>query len=204
MHEKRYVSETELLHDAYRLGVQIGRSGFRPTFIVGLWRGGSTVGIAVQECLQHLGIPTDHISIRTSYRGLESYPSMIENPAAEIRVHGTQYLLDTLDRDDGLLVVDDVFGSGLTMHAVLDRLSTRLKRNMPREVRVAVPWYKPGRNRTDRVPDYHVNTTDDWLVMPYELSGLTVEEIAENKAWMLPVLESLDRPLEEDTEKMRP
>ena len=199
MHQKRYVSETELLHDAYRLGVRIARSGFRPTFIVGLWRGGSTVGIAVQECLQHLGIPTDHISIRTSYRGLESYPAMVANPAAEIRVHGTQYLLDTLDREDGLLVVDDVFGSGLTMRAVLDRLESRLKRNMPRDVRVAVPWYKPGRNRTDRVPDFHVNTTDDWLVMPYELSGLTRDEIAGNKPWMLPILDSLDLPLEADT-----
>ena len=34
--EKLYVTETDLLHDAYRLGVQIAESGFRPTFIVGL------------------------------------------------------------------------------------------------------------------------------------------------------------------------
>ena len=192
MPDKRYVGETELLQDAYRLGVQVARSGFRPTFIVGLWRGGSTVGIAVQECLQHLGIPTDHIALRTSYRGLESYPSMVADPAAEIRVHGTQYLLDTLEREDALLVVDDVYGSGLTVRAVLERLRSRLKRNMPEDVRVAVPWYKPGHNRTDRVPDYHVNTTEDWLVMPYELAGLTHAEIAAGKPWMLPILASLD------------
>ena len=202
MPDKRYVGETELLQDAYRLGVQVARSGFRPTFIVGLWRGGSTVGIAVQECLQHLGIETDHISIRTSYRGLESYGRMVENPESEIRVHGTQYLLDTLNAEDALLVVDDVFGSGLTMAAVLRRLASRLKRNMPHDVRVAVPWYKPARNRTDRVPDYHVNTTDEWLVMPYELSGLTHAEIAANKPWMLPILESLDRPEDDADEEM--
>lgn len=192
MQDKHYVSETALLHDAYRLGVQIANSGFTPTFIVGLWRGGSNVGIAVQECLQYLGIKTDHISIRTSYRGLESYGRMVENPEAEIRVHGTQYLLDTLDVDDGLLVVDDVYGSGLTMNAVLQRLQGRLKRNMPSDVRVAVPWYKPTRNRTDRVPDFYVNTTDDWLVMPYELSGLTGDEIAGNKAWIRPILDTLE------------
>lgn len=196
LQKKRYVGESELLHDAYRLGVQIHRSGFRPTFIVGLWRGGSTVGIAVQECLQYLGLVTDHISIRTSYRGLESYRSMVENPEAEIRVHGTQYLLDTLSPDDQLLLVDDVFGSGQTMGAVLDRLESRLKRNMPREVRIAVPWYKPTRNRTDRRPDYHVNTTDDWLVMPYELSGLSADEIAAHKPWLLPILERMDTPLD--------
>ena len=55
-----------------------------------------------------------------------------------------------------------------------------------------MPWYKPGRNRTDRVPDYHVHTTDDWLVMPYEIAGLTRDEIAANKPWMLPILDSLD------------
>ena len=54
--EKRFVEEEDLLLDAYRLGVKIYESGFRPTFIVGLWRGGSAVGIVVQECLQTLGV----------------------------------------------------------------------------------------------------------------------------------------------------
>lgn len=192
MQAKHYVTETDLLLDAYRLGVQIAESGFRPTFIVGLWRGGSVVGIAVQECLQYIGIPTDHIAIRTSYRGLASYQQMVDNPETEIRIHGTQYLLDTLNQDDSLLIVDDVFSSGLTTSAVIRRLSTRLKNNMPSDVRIAVPWYKPAHNRTTLTPDYHVNTSDDWLVMPYELSGLTHDEIRENKPWMMPILASLD------------
>ncbi len=192
MQEKHYVTETELLHDAYRLAVMIAQSGFRPTFIVGLWRGGSVVGIAVQECLQFLGYPTDHISIRTSYRGLNSYQNMVDNPQDEIRIHGTQYLLETVGHDDGLLIVDDVFSSGLTASAVLNRLSQRMKNNMPKEVRIAVPWYKPKFNRTDVKPDFYIHSTDQWLVMPYELSGLTREEIATNKPWMLPILDSLD------------
>jgi len=186
------VTETELLHDAYRLGVTIANSGFRPTFIVGLWRGGSVAGIAVQECLQYLGIPTDHIAIRTSYRGLASYQQMVDNPETEIRIHGTQYLLDTLSHEDSLLIVDDVFSSGLTTSAVIRRLTMRLKKNMPDDVRIAVPWYKPAHNRTTMTPDFYVNTTDDWLVMPYELSGLTYEEITENKPWMLPIIRRLD------------
>lgn len=192
MQDKHYVTETDLLHDAYRLGVQIAESGFRPTFIVGLWRGGSVVGIAVQECLQFLGFPTDHISIRTSYRGLNTYQQMVDNPQEEIRIHGTQYLLETVNHDDGLLIVDDVFSSGLTASAVVNRLQHRLKNNMPQQVRIAVPWYKPKNNRTDIKPDYYLHTTEQWLVMPYELSGLTREEIAANKPWMLPILDSLD------------
>lgn len=192
MQNKHYVSESELLKDAYRLGVLIANSGFRPSFIVGLWRGGSSVGIAVQECLQYLGIPTDHIAVRTSYRGLASYQQMVDNPETEIRVHGTQYLLEALNHEDGLLIVDDVFSSGLTTSAVIRRLASRLKKNMPRDVRIAVPWYKPTRNRTDQKPHYYINTSEQWLVMPYELSGLTREEIEANKPFMLPILNSLD------------
>ncbi len=195
---KHYVTETDLLHDAYKLGVQIAQSGFRPTFIVGLWRGGSVVGIAVQECLQYIGIPTDHIAIRTSYRGLASYQQMVNNPDDEIRIHGTQYLLDTLDRDDALLIVDDVFSSGLTASAVIRRLTARLKNNMPQHVRIAVPWYKPSHNRTTLTPDYYLNTTDEWLVMPYELSGLTHQEIMANKPWMKSILNSLDNACDND------
>ena len=192
MDDKRYITESELLSDAYQLGLQIANSGFRPTFIVGLWRGGSVVGIAVQECLQFLGIPTDHIAIRTSYRGLASYQQMVDNPEDEIRIHGTQYLLETVNEDDGLLIVDDVFSSGLPASAVLQRLRHRLKANMPKNTRIAAPYYKPAHNRTDIRPDYHLHSVDQWLVMPYELSGLTREEIAENKPWILPILDSLD------------
>ena len=192
MDDKRYITESELLSDAYQLGLQIANSGFRPTFIVGLWRGGSVVGIAVQECLQFLGIPTDHIAIRTSYRGLASYQQMVDNPEDEIRIHGTQYLLETVNEHDGLLIVDDVFSSGLTASAVLQRLRHRLKANMPKNTRIAAPYYKPAHNRTDIRPDYHLHSVDQWLVMPYELSGLTREEIAENKPWILPILDSLD------------
>lgn len=192
MHNKRYITETELLKDAYRLGVLIKKSGFVPTYIVGLWRGGSVVGIAVQECLQYLGLPTNHIAIRTSYRGLATYQQMVDNPQTEIRIHGTQYLLESLNREDGLLIVDDVFSSGLTCRAVLERLRSRLKANMPDEVRIAVPYYKPAANRTTTTPDFFVHKMDDWLVMPYELSGLTRDDIAANKPWMSPILDQLD------------
>jgi hypothetical protein len=186
---KQFIEEQDLLRDAYRLAVQVYQSGFRPTFIVGLWRGGSAVGISVQECLQYLGVETDHISIRTSYRGMDSYGEMVE--AGTIRVHGTQYLLETLGADDSLLIVDDVFSSGLNVDAVVRRLEQRLKRNMPQNVRVAVPWYKPARNRSSRMPDYFLYETEDWLVLPYEMTGLTHAEIAAHKPFLLPILDSV-------------
>ena len=181
---KIFIEEEQLLQDAYKLGVQIFNSGYRPSFIVGLWRGGSSVGISVQECLQYLGVETDHICIRTSYRGADSYQHMVDNAEKEIRIHGTQYLLENLNADDRLLIVDDVMSSGLNVEAVITRLSGRLKRNMPEEIKVAVPWWKPGRKKTSREPDFYLHQTEDWLVMPYELSGLSEEEISEYKPFL--------------------
>lgn len=186
---KVYVGEENLLNDSYRLAVKIFESGFKPDFIVGIWRGGSTVGIYVQECLQYLGVKTDHIAIRTSYRGMESYLFELEHPES-IRVHGLQYLYETMNRDDSLLIVDDVFSSGQNVESVIQRLMLKSKRNMPQDVRIAVPWYKPSRNRTGRVPDFYLHETDDWLVLPYELTGLSRDEIAEHKPWLMPILES--------------
>ena len=188
---KRFVTEEALLLDAYRLGVRVFDSGFRPSFIVGLWRGGSSVGIAVQECLQHLGVATDHISLRTSYRGMQHYLDTVDAAPSAIRVHGTQYLLETMNAKDGLLIVDDVYSTGLNMKAVIDRLATRMRRNLPHDIRIAVPWYKPARNRTGRVPDYYLHETDEWLVLPYELNGLTLDEIRTHKAFLAPLIERL-------------
>lgn len=187
---KLFIQEQDLLLDGYRLGVQIFNSGFRPDFIVGIWRGGSSVGIVVQECLQYFGIDTDHISIRTSYRGKSTYQHIIDH-AENIRVHGAQYLYETMNAQDRLLIVDDVYSSGLNVKAVTDRLNSKMRRNMPREVRIAVPWYKPARNRTGRVPDHYLHETDQWLVLPYELNSLTVDEIYKHKSGLAPIFDEL-------------
>ena len=82
--------------------MQIYESGYRPDFIVGVWRGGSAVGIYVQECLQYLGVETDHIAICTSYRGMSDYLTRLDSDN-EIRAHGLQYLFENIaPRDQDL------------------------------------------------------------------------------------------------------
>ncbi len=172
---KTYIDAQSLLEDSFRLGMQVLESGFRPSFIVGIWRGGTPVGIAVQELLDYFGIETDHIAIRTSfYKGVGRTDS-------RIRVHGMQYIIDNVDADQGLLLVDDVFDSGLSIKAVLAHLKSRSRRNAPEDTRVATVYYKPANNRTDREPDYYVHETDHWLVFPHELHGLTRDEIIRHK-----------------------
>ncbi|WP_328189782.1 phosphoribosyltransferase [Marinobacter sp. OP 3.4] len=188
---RRFLEEEPLIEDAFRLGVKVYESGFRPNFIVGLWRGGSAIGIYVQECLQTLGVATDHIALRTSYRGMQAYDEMVSAPERNIRVHGTHYLLDNLNHDDRLLIVDDVFSTGYSIAAVLNRLNRQLKRNMPADTRVATLYQRPGAARAGIAPDYSLHQTEDWLVFPYEINGLTREEIDTHKPYLGPILDSV-------------
>lgn len=181
MTTRRFIAEEDLLNDSFRLGIQIYNSGFRPSVVVGLWRGGSSVGIYVQECLQYLGVETDHIAIRTSYSGVADYPEMAANPKQRIRVHGTQYLLETLNADDHLLLVDDVYSSGQTLDVVMARLKQRLKRNMPKNTKTATIWVKTDARADGQKPDFYLHETKSWLVLPYELAGLSAQDIEENK-----------------------
>lgn len=170
---KHYITANALLEDSFRLARTILDSGFRPTHIVGVWRGGAPVGIAVQEYLAACGLETDHIAIRTaSYTGIDR-----QDPV--VRVYGEGYLVDTLDADDRLLIVDDVYDSGRSIAALLDVLRTKCRRNFPAEARIATVYYKPLRNRTELTPDYFVHESDQWLVFPHEICGLTPDELAQ-------------------------
>lgn len=172
---KTWLTADGLLADSFRLARMVLESDFRPTHIVGIWRGGTPVGIAVQELLEYHGIETDHIAIRTaSYTG-------IDRQDAEVRVYSLGYLIDTLGPDDHLLVIDDVFDSGRSIEAFLRELKARCRFNMPREVRIATVYWKPKRNRTALAPDFYVHETDEWLVFPHELCGLSAQEIRAHK-----------------------
>jgi uncharacterized protein len=175
MIEKCFISAEELLRDSFLLGRRILQSGFNPNFIVGIWRGGTPVGIAVQEYLDFHGIKTDHISIRTS-----SYED-IDKRAESIQVHGLNYIVRKINADDRLLIVDDVFDSGLSIEAVINTLANQTRRNTPGQIRVATVYFKPARNKTARTPEYYIHETDKWLVFPHELNGLTLEEIRASK-----------------------
>ena len=84
--DKVYLSAQSLLEDSFKLAHQILESGFKPTFIIAVWRGGAPIGIAVQEYLQFHGVHADNIAIRTS-----SY-SGIDNQSREVKVLGLEYL----------------------------------------------------------------------------------------------------------------
>lgn len=173
--EKVFISAESLLRDSLQLGLQIVRSGFKPSFVVGVWRGGAPIGITVQEVLEYHGIECDHISIRTSsYAGIDAQTKAV-------RVHAIDYLVSRLTFEDRLLLIDDVFDSGRSLEAVINELASRCRRNLPGSIRIATVYYKPARNCSRLTPDYYTRTTEQWLIFPHELQGLTREEILAHK-----------------------
>jgi hypoxanthine phosphoribosyltransferase len=173
--DKLFISANSLLRDSMELARLVVKSGFRPTFLVAMWRGGAPIGIAVQEVLEYHSIRTDHIAIRTS-----SYTG-IDQQSKTVRVHAIDYLVSQLTAEDELLLVDDVFDSGRSLEAVISELKQRCRRNWPERWRIATVYYKSKRNRSTLLPDYYVLDTDKWLVFPHELIGLTREEILAHK-----------------------
>lgn len=182
MSEKLYLSAQQLLEDSFRLGAKIIQDGFRPTIIIAIWRGGTPMGIAVQELLAYHGIDTDHIAIRTS-----SY-SGIDGRSSNIRVHGMNYLIKNCHQEDSLLIVDDVFDTGHTIDTVIKNLREKARLNTPHDIRVAVPYYKPTRNQVDFEPDYCLHKTEQWLKYPHSLEGLSVKEIKQNRPELFAII----------------
>lgn len=181
--DKVYITAQELLEDSFRLAHKVFADGFHPQFIVGIWRGGTPVGIAVQEYFEYRKIETDHISVRTSsYYG-------INQQAKEIRVHGLHYLIENANADDRLLIVDDVFDSGRSVDALVKAITKQSRLNTPTDIRVACPWYKPSKNAVDFEPDYFLHQSEEWLVFPHELDGLKIEEIAAGKKDLADILD---------------
>ena len=100
--DKIVLTAQDLLEDSIELGIKVLESGFEPTMIIAIWRGGTPVGMAVQEVFAYCGIESDHIAIRTS-----SYIGVDER--GRVAVHGLNYIIKKICHDDRVLIVDDVF-----------------------------------------------------------------------------------------------
>lgn len=183
--KKRFISPNELFSSSIKLGTKIVQTGWKPNFIIALWRGGSVPGMCVQEVLEYSGIPVDHIAVRTS-----SYVGMQQQK--EIRVHGLHYIIENVNKNDKVLIVDDIFESGRSIEAVISELKTKMRENFPQDIKVATLFVKTGKNKTQRNPDFFVENTDEWIVFPHEFEGLTRQQVQENKVVPIDLFEYLD------------
>ena len=161
--EKLFIKPEDLLKDSSQLAWNVYESGFEPNYIIGVWRGGAPIGIAVQEFLSFLGIKSDHVAVRTSYY------SGIDSRKDSVQVYGLNYVIRQLESEDRLLIVDDVHDTGNSIAQIINDITSACKKNTP-DIKVATPYYKPNKSQT-RKPDYYIHETDQWLVFPHELKA---------------------------------
>jgi len=167
--ELTYIDANTLLLESFELAKKIWNSGYRPDFLVGIWRGGTPPGVAIHEFFRYKGHDPYHTAIKTqSYTGLQS--------TGKVSIKGIEHIVDVVNSEDQMLIVDDVFDTGLTMKAVVDTFKSKARKNCPL-IKTATVYYKPEKRKVEMEPDYYLKVDNRWLIFPHELESLTTEQI---------------------------
>lgn len=181
MNEERLIIDPDdYLVDCFRLARKIWDDGYRPDFLVGLWRGGAPPGIVIQEFFRWKGHDPYHTAIRT-----QSLEGVLYGDGFDIK--GFEHVIDEVEAGDQLLLVDDFFDTGRTIYEVVRHLRRKARRNAP-EVRVAVVYYRPGHRRFLVGPDYYLHETEARPVFPDRLTQVTDAELREKDPQLYEVL----------------
>jgi len=160
------------LADCFRLARRIWESGYRPDFLVALWRGGTPPGIAIQEYFRWRGHDPYHTAIRT-----QSLEGVMEGGGFDIK--GIEHVVAEVTAEDRMLIVDDLFDTGRTMHEVIEHIRRRARRNTP-EIRVATVYRcPPERQVFDVGPHFTLRVTDRRPVFPHLLTEMSPEAVRE-------------------------
>lgn len=172
---KRFITANQLLADAFQLTRNIVDSDFRPTALLALWRGGTPIGIGIHEGLSYLGIQAKHFALRTSY-----YDDNNQRKDT-VQIDQISTFAAQFTDSERLLIVDDVFDSGNTLKTVIEHIKNDASVITPTEIKIATPYFKPKQNQTELSPDFYLHETNEWIVFPHELMGLSADEIKLNK-----------------------
>lgn len=175
--EKIYVNAEKLLLDSFKLAKKIYDSGYRPNLIVGVWRGGSPIAMAVDEYFRHKKIKIPTYPLKS-----EGYDGK-NHLKKEIKVSGLEVLITEIKPEDRILLVDDVLDSGKSLEKIMRTLSF-----LNKDVKIATVYYKPKRNKTRIKPDFYLYKTNEWLVFPHELENLKLKEIKQKNSELYNIL----------------
>jgi len=172
---KLYISPQQLLEDSFCLAKKVMDSGFEPTFLVCLWRGGAPVGMAITEYFYYKGKPIpNHAAVRVSAYNHDQLKK-------ELVVYNLDYLVKTIKNTDRLLLVDDIIDSGSSILVFLDELKKQCGENFPKDIRIASVFYKPAALEKISYPVYCMHETKNWIVFPHEIEGMTFDDMAKYK-----------------------
>lgn len=163
---KEFISAEDLASGSFALAKKVYDSGFHPDVMVCLWRGGTPVGLIIDEYLRFKNITTQNIVVKAeSYIGPGSRKDVV--------VENVDMFVSELPPDSKVLIVDDIYDTGFTMKKVCEQFARRTK-----NIKTATLYFKPGKHSAGDGPDFYFLDTDRWIVFPHELVGLTEEELS--------------------------
>lgn len=169
-----YASPERIREISWQLASKVVKQSeeWKPELMVALWRGGAPVGVYMHEYFKRKGMTVDHIPIRTS-----SYVHLGEQ-SVKVRIQSLHYIIKHANKDTHLLLVDDIFDSGHTLQAFIDKLHRKMGDNAPQHIRIATPYWKPENNKTSLKPDYVVELVpgQSWVAFPHEISDHASDE----------------------------
>ena len=162
MSEKRRISHKEYLEGIEKLAIMIDESGFKPSHIISIARGGLRIGDLLSRLFR----------VRSSYLGVESYEVAEKGKVSDKQKDEVIFSRDisstTQDYGNSILVVDDLVDSSDSLiYTKKFLLNYKPFKGKNINFKTAVLHQKPASKIT---PDYVVEkmTKNDWLIYHYE------------------------------------
>ena len=154
-----------------KLALQINDSGYSPSFIICIARGGLRVGDMLSRIF----------NVKCGYLGVESYSAKKKNQIANTQNELTFARdLSTTSRNYGenILVTDDLIDTGITLKKTLKWLKNYKDFKEKKINFKSAVLYKKEKSKFNS--DYIVHNLQDnpWIVFPYELRELvSIEDL---------------------------
>ena len=164
------ISPDELLLKSFELGRKIYERNFIPTHAISLWRGGTPVGLGVNEFFRLKGYFINHTTVATA-----SYTEI--NRQRDIIIKGLEHLIKVIAKEDNLLIIDDIYDSGNTINAIIETIHRSAKANTPDNILIAC-IHKKKKKREIGLPLIYLEEISDnkWVSYPHEISDMVLEE----------------------------
>lgn len=185
MSNKKFISGTQFTQNSFLLAKQVWESGFRPSIIVGLARGGYPIAMHIQEYFAaQLGQQNKPKIICVQISSYEG-----QNQKQEIEISGFDTFSGQIRNSiiNDVLIVDDIFESGRSIEAFLKTwCKLILKNDIQRDsYRIATMFIKKDKNKTNYSPNFVLETTSEWVVFPHELEGLSKDEMIQHVGFFI-------------------
>ena len=168
MPEKLIVDWKEYNKTVEKLAIQIHESGYKPTLLVGIMRGGAPMIDALSRVFK----------LKCAYLAVESYSGKgVEDEQGDI-VFSREMSSIAKNMGGNILLCDDLSDTGITLNKSVDWLKAYEPiKDKIENIKTATLWKK---NKSTFEPDYcAVRLSDNpWIVQPFEVyEEIRIEDI---------------------------